>query len=338
MKVVVFTDARMEAHDPGPGHPERPERLVAARRGAVDAGVVELREPQPLDVEDALLVHTQAHVDRLESLRGRRAALDADTMASSETVALAYLSAGAVRDAVLHAIEAGPAIALSRPPGHHAEPDQAMGFCFLSNVAIAVKFVLARGLASRVLVVDWDVHAGNGTERAFFDDGRVLFFDTHQDALYPGTGAVDDVGRGPGRHRIVNVPLPAGADDADLAAVYARLLVRAASQFRPDLVVVSAGFDGHMNDPLASLALSTAGYAHLCQVVKDIADRHANGRIAIALEGGYDEEALASCVAACARVLQGEGAAVVTGAASAEVELVIARVIAAHPPLFAEGG
>lgn len=336
MDVVVFTDARMEAHDPGPGHPERPERLSAARRGAVDAGARDIRAPRALDEQEALLVHTQAHLDRLEGVRGRRAALDADTMASSETIELAYLSAGAVRDAVMHAVTTAPAIALSRPPGHHAEPDRAMGFCFLSNVAIAVKVALAHGLVERVLVVDWDVHAGNGTERAFVDDGRVLFFDTHQDGIYPETGAIDDVGRGPGLHRIVNVPLPAGAGDADFAAVYERLLVRAAERFRPDLVVVSAGFDGHMNDPLASLALSTRGYAHLCQVVKDIADRHAHGRIAIALEGGYDEDALATCVAACARVLHGERAAAIAAAASPDVERVIARVEKTHPSLFAD--
>ncbi len=307
--VLLLYDEAMLAHDPGPAHPEQPTRLRAVRDALTENPVPGARwgVPQPAKREFIERVHTAAHIDRIESLRGQSAALDVDTAVSPGSVEAVYLGTGAAIDAVTAVVNSNAqrAFALVRPPGHHAEHDRAMGFCLFNNIAIAAAHARAELGCDRVLIVDWDVHHGNGTQQAFYGDPNVLFFSTHQHPLYPGTGASDEIGTGDGAGYTVNVPLPPGFADAEYAAIFRQILVPIADSFAPNLVLVSAGFDAHRNDPLGSMALTDAGFACLCAMVRDIADRHANGRLALFLEGGYDAAALASSVRACIEVLAG---------------------------------
>jgi acetoin utilization deacetylase AcuC-like enzyme len=312
LDTLLFHDDAMIDHDPGRGHPERPERLRAiaeALRARPIAGT-RLVAPTPAPLEAVLRLHTAAHVERVRAARGKRYAFDPDTHASPETVDAAFLAAGAAVDAVDAVLDgrARNAFALVRPPGHHAEPGRAMGFCFLNNVAIAAEHALARPEIERVLVVDWDVHHGNGTQAAFYGRRDVLFFSSHQFPFYPGTGALHESGQGEGEGYTVNVPLPAGAGDGDYRRMLADVLAPAAAEFRPDLVLVSAGFDAHRQDPLGGMVVTAEGFADVCAAVKAIADEHAKGRLVLVLEGGYDLEGLAESVHACIEVMAGASA------------------------------
>ncbi|MCU0225809.1 MAG: histone deacetylase [Acidobacteria bacterium] len=331
--VLLFTDPAMLAHDPGPGHPERPARLeaaLAALRARPVAGTL-WRAPRPATREQVARVHHPVYIDAVEALRGQYAVLDGDTFTSPRTVEAAWLAAGAGIDAVEAVVqgEARRAFALVRPPGHHAERDHAMGFCFFNNVAVAAAHAREALGCERVLIVDWDVHHGNGTQHAFEERRDVLVFNTHQFPLYPGTGGAPETGRGAGDGFTVNVPLPRGSGDAEYAAVYDELLEPIAEAFRPDLVLVSAGFDPHGADPLSDMRVTAEGFAHLCGVVREVADAHAGGRLVLLLEGGYDLAALAQSARACVEVLAGADAPDVRGtpgAAAAEA-LHRARVI-----------
>ena len=310
--VLMLYDEAMLAHDPGPAHPAHPEqpgRLRAVHDLLQEHPVPGARwsVPQPAQRELIERIHTAAHIDRIESFRGQSGALDVDTAISPGSVEAAYLAVSAAIDAVTAVVsgDAQRAFALVRPPGHHAEAERAMGFCLFNNIAVAAAHARDRLGCERILIVDWDVHHGNGTQQAFYGDPNVLFFSTHQHPLYPGTGASDEVGTGDGAGYTVNVPLPPGFGDADYAAIFRQILAPIADSFAPDLVLVSAGFDAHRHDPLGSMAVTDAGFASLCAMVRDVADRHANGRLALFLEGGYDVAALASSVRACIEVLAG---------------------------------
>lgn len=300
-RVGVWTDEAMDGHDPGHNHPEHPGRLAAARQALVGHPAVDWHAPGEASAEDLVRVHDPAYVQAVLATRGIPTYLDPDTATSAGSIHAALLAAGAVRDAVDAVID-GPvprAMALVRPPGHHAERDRAMGFCLFNNVAIGAQRALDRGLA-RVLVVDWDVHHGNGTQHLFHARPEVLFFSTHQGfGFYPGTGGANERGVG----NVVNVPLRAGSGHAELVSAFDDVLVPRADAFRPELVLVSAGFDAHDDDPLGGLRATDDTFTALCRVVTGIADRHAGGRIVLALEGGYDLGAIARCVRVCADVL-----------------------------------
>jgi acetoin utilization deacetylase AcuC-like enzyme len=311
---LVWTDAALVDHDPTHAirspHPESPARLRALLElveGALAAGLIERRQPSLASAEALALVHDRAHVDRLLALDGATAILDDDTSVSPGSIRAARLAAGSLIDAVtaVCAGEARRAMCLVRPPGHHAEPDQAMGFCLFNNVALAAAHARAAGLARRVLIVDWDVHHGNGTQAAFYERADVLTFDLHQHPLYPGTGALGERGAGAGLGYCVNLPLPAGLGDAEYLALVDRLLVPLADRYAPELVLVSAGFDAHVDDPLGGMAITSEGFAALCGRVRAIADRHAGGKLILALEGGYAIEATCASVSACLEVLAG---------------------------------
>jgi acetoin utilization deacetylase AcuC-like enzyme len=331
---LVLFDDDMIAHDPGPGHPERPGRLraIASRLSAHPIEGVSLQRPHEADLEDLLRVHTPAHVERIESGRGTDRRLDPDTMMSPGSAHAARLAAGAATE-IVDALVGGTArnaFAFVRPPGHHAEPQRAMGFCLYDNVAVAAARAIAVHGLERVLVVDWDVHHGNGTQAIFESRRDVLVFDVHQSPLYPGTGELPEHGRGAGEGFQVNVPLLPGARDGDYTRVFSELLVPIADAFAPQLVLVSAGFDAHAADPLGGMRLSTELFAELCAAVNDIAHRHTGGRLALFLEGGYDLDALAESTHACLQVLAGASSPGVTGATTREGETGLRAAIDHH--------
>jgi acetoin utilization deacetylase AcuC-like enzyme len=257
-------------------------------------------EPRRAEDEWITQVHTPSYVASLNQhvpLSGR-VSLDPDTSMSPGSLNAAYLAAGGALAGV-DAIMAGQVdhvFCAVRPPGHHAEAGRAMGFCLFNNVAIAARYVQKKYGLSRVLIVDWDVHHGNGTQHSFEDDPSVLFFSTHQYPHYPGTGREDERGQGAGEGFTINVPMEAGGDDEAYHAIFLKALVPAADIFKPEFVIISAGFDAHKDDPLASMGLSEAGYADLTGIVVGIAKRHAKSRILSSLEGGYNLAALAASV------------------------------------------
>jgi acetoin utilization deacetylase AcuC-like enzyme len=329
--MLLFCDDRMLAHDPGRHHPESPSRLSAVQSALEQLPNHEWRVPTPASREQVGRVHVSSYVDRVDLLRDRRGSLDPDTVVSTGSVLAAYLAAGAAVDAVSAVVkgEAKHAFALVRPPGHHAEAQAGMGFCLFNNVAVAACHARAALGCKRILIVDWDVHHGNGTQNSFFADDDVLFFSLHQYPFYPGTGDVDETGRDAGDGYTLNVPFEAGRGDADYVTALRDLLVPVADRFAPDLVLVSAGFDAHQEDPLGGMKLTDDGYASMMGIVRDIADRHADGRVVLTLEGGYDLAALASSTRACVEVLSGREAPEF-GGPDARGGDVIRAVAAAH--------
>jgi acetoin utilization deacetylase AcuC-like enzyme len=327
-KTLLFTDEAMLAHQTGPGHPERSERLAAliddfAAR-PVD-GVTRV-SPRPATREELLLVHAERHVSALGALSGQRARLDPDTVVSPHSWEAALLAAGAAVGAVEAVVggQAANAFVWARPPGHHAEHGGAMGFCLFNNVAIAAERARRLGL-ERILIIDWDVHHGNGTQHSFEQRKDVLFMSSHQFPFYPGTGAPSEVGRGEGRGFTVNCGLPAGQRDADMGAVWNDLFLPIATAYRPDLVLVSAGFDPHARDPLAQLELTERGFAAMCTAARQLAEQSAGGRLVLVLEGGYDLIGLRDSSRACLQVLAGANESFPSGSERARPALAASR-------------
>jgi len=309
-KTGLVYDPRYLEHDMGMGHPESPNRLRVIVQQLEQSGTIaQLTRIAPRMAEDEWVtkVHTAAYLASLKqhAPASGRVPLDPDTSMSPGSLTAAYLAAGGALagvDAIMNR-EVEHVFCAVRPPGHHAEANRAMGFCLLNNVAIAARYAQKKHGLSRVLIVDWDVHHGNGTQHSFEDDPSVLFFSTHQFPHYPGTGRGSEHGRGAGEGFTINVPMEAGEGDDEYRAVFHNVLVPAADEFKPELVIISAGFDAHRDDPLASMGLTEAGYAELTSIVAGIARRHAQGRMLSSLEGGYNLTALAASVDAHVRGL-----------------------------------
>jgi acetoin utilization deacetylase AcuC-like enzyme len=330
-RVAVVTDDVFAEHVPPGFHPERPERLAAALRGVAARRGPSVHVPaRPASREELAAVHDPAYLDALERAFARgQGFLDADTYFSAGTHEAAWRAAGgacALVDALIDGVAPIGAL-LARPPGHHATADRAMGFCILNNIAVAAAHARARGL-ERVAIVDWDVHHGNGTQAVFERDPSVLFVSLHQWPLYPGTGAAGETGAGEGRGTTVNVPLPAGSDGRTYAAAFEQLVLPVVSEFRPELMLISAGFDAHVRDPLGSMRLDDGAFAWMASRLRALADATAGGRIAMALEGGYDLRALEGGMAATLRGLSGDAELeLVTPAASGEAQEAIRAAV-----------
>ena len=300
---LVTSEAYVE-HLTGEGHPERPGRVTAILERLQADGLldrVERIEPRSATDEELGRCHAPDYLRLVAAdvAGGRRRLSTGDTQISPLSLEVARLSAGGVLAAV-DAVCAGRvanAFAVVRPPGHHATPDRGMGFCLFNNVAIAARHAQARHGIRRVLIADWDVHHGNGTQDIFYEDASVLFFDTHQHPLYPGTGMADDRGRGAGLGMTINCPFPAGSGRREIVAAFREQLLPAADAFKPELVLVSAGFDSRIDDPLGGFTLTDEDFADLTALVRGIADRHAGGRLVSTLEGGYNLAGLASAAA-----------------------------------------
>jgi len=308
MRIALYDDPVFREHDSGRGHPERPQRVDAIAAHLASTGLAARMiaiVPRDATEEELVRVHTPELVAAVADTAGGELQFDPDTHAGPRSYAAALRAAGAVTDAVDRVLDGAldRAFCLCRPPGHHAEADRAMGFCFFNNVAVAAARALDRGL-ERVLVVDFDVHHGNGTQHMFEEDPRVLYVSSHAYPFYPGTGALDEVGRGAGEGFTVNLPLPDGMGDGDYARIYREVVEPVGRAFRPELVLVSAGFDAYGGDPLAGMRLTAAGYAELMQVCLDCAEG-ARG-VVVALEGGYDLDGLAVSSEAVVRCLLGE--------------------------------
>ncbi len=309
--VVIKANEYLE-HDPGPSHPESPKRLEAIyeRISRPDmAQLFHVLAPREATVEELCWNHTEAYVKRIEKTADvRHFQLDPDTATSRGSWKAAILAAGGVFAALDH-IAAGKApngFALVRPPGHHAERDQAMGFCLFNNVALGARYARKRLGHHRVMIVDWDLHHGNGTQHSFYSDSNVLYFSTHQFPYYPGSGAADQVGAGDGKGFTVNVPLSPGAGDREFAAIFNRILEPVADQFKPDIILVSAGFDIYFQDPLGGMAVTEKGFAWMAFKLLEIASRCCEGRILFCLEGGYDLSGLSQGAAAVIKECAGK--------------------------------
>ncbi len=309
MSLTIYTTDRFADHLNPPGHPERLQRAEVMQVVASEfrKGGVEVREPRAATQDELARIHDREYITLISETAGKATALDPDTYTSPDSYDVARLAAGAAIGCVEHVLEGTGrrAFALVRPPGHHAERNRAMGFCLFNNIAIAAAHARARGL-QRIAIVDYDVHHGNGTQWSFYEDPTVLFISSHQYPYYPGTGAASDIGRGRGLGFTVNLPMEAGGTDADFELAYHTVAFPVLRQFRPELILVSAGFDALDDDPLAGMRLSANEFARLTSAIVAIADECCSGRVVAVTEGGYDLGGLASCLRAVCKVLNGD--------------------------------
>lgn len=292
-RTAVFKDDLFLEHIPDFQHVESPERLKIIYEQFKRP---ELKERflypsfSPVTSDILALVHTTGHITRVAATAGRTFdSLDPDTQTSPLSYEAACLAAGAVvrGTEMLAAGEIDNCFALVRPPGHHAEADRAMGFCLFNNAAVGAAYALKNLGMEHVLLVDWDLHHGNGSQHSFYYTDRVLYFSTHASPYYPGTGSVREVGSGKGEGYTVNVPLPGGQNDQAYSRIFHELLVPVARQYRPDMIIVSAGFDIYVEDPLGTMAVTARGFANLTKILVGLADELCGGRLLLTLEGGY---------------------------------------------------
>jgi acetoin utilization deacetylase AcuC-like enzyme len=313
---LLFDDVYLR-HLPGDtGHPERPERLTAIRNGLENAGLLTTLyriAPRRATEDELALVHDRSYLEltrrELSAVQGLKELSTGDTLVSGDSLDVAHFAAGGVLNAVDAVMmgRAKNAFCAVRPPGHHATQNRGMGFCVFNNVAVAARYLQKVHGLRRVLIVDWDYHHGNGTQDIFYEDDSVFYFSTHHYGAYPGTGGPAETGAGKGLGTTLNVPLPVGAGDAQILRAFEDRLAPAARKFRPDFILISAGFDGMRNDLLGQFDITPRGFGAITRVVVQLADELCQGRIVSVLEGGYRLNGLADSVTAHVRALKGEG-------------------------------
>ncbi|MGH7931382.1 MAG: histone deacetylase family protein [Candidatus Binatia bacterium] len=335
-KSAVVVDPEYLKHRPGEFHPERPERIkvLLDLAASLDRGEFQLLPPRAASRAQIEACHSAEHVALVESTsRVNQYALDGDTITSRDSFGVSLLAVGGFLS-LLDAIAAGECrggFALVRPPGHHARPDQAMGFCLFNTIALGAEHLKRAHNAQRILVMDWDVHHGNGTQEMFYEDPSVLFISMHQYPFYPGTGAAREVGAGAGEGYTLNIPLPAGCADGEYLGVFRDVIVPEVKKFQPDWILVSAGFDPHKRDPLGGMGVTEAGFGAMARALLRLADEFAAGKIAFLLEGGYDLTALTGSVAAVLSEMRRPAAGDALDAASAErIQPLIKGILSIH--------
>ena len=312
MKTGIVRDPRYLDHVMDPFHPESPERLVSLYDMLDERdmrGQYVPVETRLASHDEISMVHARHYIDLVAATAGKvHTYLDPDTSTCPDSYETALLAAGGMMNAVDAVMEgtARNAFALVRPPGHHAEAGRAAGFCIFNNVAIGACHAMKKYGLRRILIVDWDLHHGNGTQRTFYDDRRVLYFSTHQYPFYPGTGSLNETGRGEGLGYTINVPLRRGPGDGEFVRIFRRILEPVASACEPELVLLSAGFDIHFQDPLGGMNVRPSGFAALTRVLMNIADRHCRGRFAVTLEGGYHIDGMTQSVKAVLKEMKDE--------------------------------
>ncbi len=310
MKVGFVYDPIYLKHDTGQ-HIENARRLEAIISHLEQTGLKQQLipiKPGAASIEELSLVHQKQHISHIQDVAQKGGGwLDADTVMSADSYEAALYAAGGVIKAteVVMNGETDSAFALVRPPGHHATAERAMGFCLFNNVAIAAKYALAKYKLERIAIIDFDVHHGNGTQATFYDNPHVLYISTHQYPFYPGTGSIDETGIGDGKETTVNIPLPAGSGDAEYSSVFDQIIIPVSKRFKPQLILVSAGYDLHWTEGIAMMQVSTTGFAQIVKIIKGLADELCSGRLVFSLEGGYNPAALASSVKATFDTLLG---------------------------------
>ncbi len=299
--LAIIKDDRYREHTAGPAHPESPNRLrVIHELIDSDFSSLPLISPRLATSDELALIHDPFYIQTVAATEGRsHSQLDPDTGTSARSYEIARLAAGGLLNAVDELLSPNSELkapnavfAFVRPPGHHAEADHAMGFCLFNNIAIAAAYAKKQHGIKKILIVDWDLHHGNGTQHAFYDDPSVLFFSSHQFPYYPGSGNFDQAGSGAGEGFTVNAPFPAGFGDEEYIRVYSEILKPIATEFKPELVLVSAGFDPYIADPLGGMGVTGAGFGALASIVRNIAERTCCGKVLLTLEGGYNPDGL----------------------------------------------
>ncbi len=309
---ALLADAVSKQHLTGEGHPERPERFDAVVSSIERAGLMATLakiESRAAAEEEILYCHSRDYIEvvKRDLAHGARELSTGDTNVSPRSLDVALRAVGGVINAVDAVVsgKARNAFCVVRPPGHHARPNQGMGFCVFNNIAIAARHAQRKHKVERVLIADWDVHHGNGTQDIFYADGSVFFCSTHQHPWYPGTGRPEETGEGPGKGTTLNCPFPAGSGRNEILGAFRKKLLPAADKFKPDLVMISAGFDSRLGDPLGRFTLTDEDFAELTTLMLEVADKHARGRLVSVLEGGYNLSGLASAATAHLKTLQG---------------------------------
>jgi len=310
MNVGIVRDEIFLEHITDDYHPENPNRLkyIYAMLNSIDKDGVIYAAPRVATHEEIALIHDPAYISSIAATDGKmQRRLDPDTVTSPKSYEAACLAAGGVLQLadMLFAGEIQNGFALVRPPGHHAERNKAMGFCLFNNIAIGARYLEKKYGLKRIAIVDYDLHHGNGTQHSFYEDSSILYFSTHQYPYYPGTGWYNETGEGNGKGYTINIPLSYGMGDDDYEYAFREVLIPITEQYKPEAVLVSAGFDSYYNDPLGGMAVTEGGFATMTRILTEIADKHCNGKVLCSLEGGYDLNGLTTSVKAVTMELKG---------------------------------